>query len=326
MIARMGSAGATSTRVSAGSGSARVGRVLRDMVGSSLVRELQADEISELPRKRRWSRAERHSAGCSAGSIGPMTGDRPTGEDGPVTFVGLLAHNVWRRRLRAVVTAIAVAIGVTAVLALGVLTSSLRETAVSVLQIGKADFSVSQKGASDVLYSTMSKQEIDAIRADEGRRERDRRVRAHGQDRRAAPVLHRDRPRPDGRGRLRRAGRRGRSFTGDRGRRDDARLARGAGLRRSESGDRFKVEERTFRVVGHLLHEQRHRRYRRHVPDHGAPGLAHAARRVHARLRASVQPARERSRRSPGRREGEPATGHDRDRQPTSGGSTATWC
>jgi putative ABC transport system permease protein len=85
-----------------------------------------------------------------------------------VTFLGLLAHNVWRRRLRAVVTAVAVAIGVTAVLALGVLTSSLRDTAVSVLQLGKADFTVSQKGASDILYSTISKQEIDAMGATKG--------------------------------------------------------------------------------------------------------------------------------------------------------------
>ena len=48
-----------------------------------------------------------------------------------MTFAGLILHNVLRRRLRAVVTAIAVAIGVTAVLALGVLTSSLRATAVA---------------------------------------------------------------------------------------------------------------------------------------------------------------------------------------------------
>jgi putative ABC transport system permease protein len=85
-----------------------------------------------------------------------------------MTFVGLLVHNVWRRRLRAAVTAVAVAIGVTAVLALGVLTSSLRETAVSILKIGRADFTVSQKGASDVLYSTISKEEIDAIRRTKG--------------------------------------------------------------------------------------------------------------------------------------------------------------
>ena len=85
-----------------------------------------------------------------------------------MTFFSLLAHNVWRRKVRAVVTAVAVAIGVTAVLALGVLTNSLRDTAVSVLQIGKADFTVSQKGASDVLYSTLSKEEVSAIGATKG--------------------------------------------------------------------------------------------------------------------------------------------------------------
>src|SRR4051812_28141378 len=80
-----------------------------------------------------------------------------------MTFLGLVAHNVWRRRLRAVVTAIAVGIGVTAVLALGVLTYSLRQTAVAILQTGKADFSVSQRGASDVLYSALSEQDLDDV-------------------------------------------------------------------------------------------------------------------------------------------------------------------
>ena len=85
-----------------------------------------------------------------------------------MTFAGLILHNVLRRRLRAVVTAIAVAIGVTAVLALGVLTTSLRSTAVAILRTGNADFSVSQKGASDVLYSALSQQDINSIRATQG--------------------------------------------------------------------------------------------------------------------------------------------------------------
>ncbi len=85
-----------------------------------------------------------------------------------MTFAGLILHNVLRRRLRAVVTAFAVAIGVTAVLALGVLTSSLRATAVSILRTGTADFSVSQKGASDVLYSALSQQDVNQIRATPG--------------------------------------------------------------------------------------------------------------------------------------------------------------
>ena len=115
-----------------------------------------------------------------------------------VTFTGLLAHNVWRRRLRSLVTAVAVAIGVTAVLALGVLTNSLRDTAVAVLQLGKADFSVSQKGASDVLYSTMTEQEINAIGAMKGVDSAIGVFVQTGKIERAAPVLHRGRTAPEG--------------------------------------------------------------------------------------------------------------------------------
>jgi putative ABC transport system permease protein len=85
-----------------------------------------------------------------------------------VTFAGLIVHNVLRRRLRASVTAVAVAIGVTAVLALGVLTSSLRQTAVAILRTGNADFSVSQQCVSDVLYSSLSQQDVNAIRTTRG--------------------------------------------------------------------------------------------------------------------------------------------------------------
>jgi len=85
-----------------------------------------------------------------------------------MTFAGLILHNVLRRRVRAVVTALAVAIGVTAVLALGVLTSSLRHTAVAILRTGNADFSVSQQGASDILYSALSQQDVNTLRATNG--------------------------------------------------------------------------------------------------------------------------------------------------------------
>ena len=166
-----------------------------------------------------------------------------------MTFIGLLAHNVWRRRLRAAVTAVAVAIGVTAVMALGVLTSSLRETAVAVLQIGKADFSVAQKGASDVLYSTMSKQEIDAIRATKGVQS------AIGTFVQTARINAQHpffieiglEPRDEAAYGVQVV--RGRSFTATAS--DEVML----GWRAAKDfgvgvGDRFKIEERTFRVVG----------------------------------------------------------------------------
>ena len=77
----------------------------------------------------------------------------------PVSFIGLIFRNVSSRKLRAALTALAVAIGVMAVLALGVLTSSLTETATEILKVGNADFSVAQKNQ-DILSSTISAQDL----------------------------------------------------------------------------------------------------------------------------------------------------------------------
>lgn len=64
-----------------------------------------------------------------------------------MTFLGLMFHNVSAHKLRALLTAGAVAIGVMAVLALGVLTTSLRASATEILEVGNADFTIVQKGA-----------------------------------------------------------------------------------------------------------------------------------------------------------------------------------
>ena len=73
-----------------------------------------------------------------------------------------------RRRLRAVVTGLAVAIGVTAVVTLSVPTYSLRQTAVSIFKTGKSDFTVSQRGVADILSSSLDRQDVDALRATPG--------------------------------------------------------------------------------------------------------------------------------------------------------------
>jgi putative ABC transport system permease protein len=170
-------------------------------------------------------------------------------EGAQVTYIGLLVHNVWRRRVRAIVTVVAVAIGVTAVLALGVLTSSLRETAVSVLKLGRADFSVSQEGASDVLYSTMSKEELDAIRRTEGVESAIGTFVRTGHLSKNHPFFIEIGLAPSD---LRDYGVQvvaGRSYGANA--RDEMmlgwRAAKDFGVR---VGDRFDVEERTFRVVG----------------------------------------------------------------------------
>lgn len=76
-----------------------------------------------------------------------------------MTFIGLIFHNVRAHKLRALLTAAAVAIGVMAVLALGVLTTSLRESAAQILEIGNADFTIVQKGA-DPLSSAIQTRDL----------------------------------------------------------------------------------------------------------------------------------------------------------------------
>lgn len=84
-----------------------------------------------------------------------------------MTFVGLIFHNVKAHKLRAGLTAAAVAIGVMAVLALGVLTTSLRSAAAGILEVGKADFTIVQKG-SDPLNSSIQERDLEEMAATSG--------------------------------------------------------------------------------------------------------------------------------------------------------------
>ncbi len=83
-------------------------------------------------------------------------------------FVSLTARNVYTRKVRSSLTGIAIAISIAVVVTMGVLTHSLRLTAISILRTGEADFSVAQKGVSDVIYSSVDEKDIGLIRSYEG--------------------------------------------------------------------------------------------------------------------------------------------------------------
>jgi putative ABC transport system permease protein len=72
-----------------------------------------------------------------------------------VSFAGLIVHNILVKKVRLAVTALAVAIGVLAVVSLGVVTQSLQSTDLALLQTGRADFAVAQKGVTDLLSSSI---------------------------------------------------------------------------------------------------------------------------------------------------------------------------
>lgn len=80
-----------------------------------------------------------------------------------MTFIGLVFHNLGTRRVRTALTAVAVAIAVTAVVTLAVVTTSLQASAANILSLGKADFIVAEKGVSTALSSTVTEQQVARI-------------------------------------------------------------------------------------------------------------------------------------------------------------------
>jgi putative ABC transport system permease protein len=92
----------------------------------------------------------------------------PAGLHGGMSFVGLIVHNLNTRRIRTLLTAFAVAISVMAVVTLGVVTASLKSSAAEVLSAGTSDFTVAQRGSSDVLTSVVTDQQVSKIAATTG--------------------------------------------------------------------------------------------------------------------------------------------------------------
>lgn len=80
-----------------------------------------------------------------------------------MSFLVLILDNVLQRKVRSALTGAAVAIAIMTVFALGVLTFSLRQTAVAILNTGRADFTVGQEGVSDLIYSTMDEGDLQRI-------------------------------------------------------------------------------------------------------------------------------------------------------------------
>jgi putative ABC transport system permease protein len=85
-----------------------------------------------------------------------------------MTFFGFILRNLWSKKARSIGLAFAVAIAVMAVVTLDVTSSGLEKSAAAIISVGKADFTVAQKGASDTLTSTIDQVEIARIRQTPG--------------------------------------------------------------------------------------------------------------------------------------------------------------
>ena len=85
-----------------------------------------------------------------------------------MSFAALILHNVTVRPVRLALTAQAVAIGVLTEVSLGEVTHSLEASDQAQLKTGQADFTIAQKGVTDLLSSSIDAASLARVRAEPG--------------------------------------------------------------------------------------------------------------------------------------------------------------
>jgi putative ABC transport system permease protein len=85
-----------------------------------------------------------------------------------MSFLYLIVRNVWAKKARSLGMTLAVAFAVMTVVTLAVTSSGLEQSAAAIISVGKADFTVAQKGSADLLSSTIDPQELARLRATPG--------------------------------------------------------------------------------------------------------------------------------------------------------------
>lgn len=85
-----------------------------------------------------------------------------------MTFIALILKNIIRQRTRTFLTVLGISLGITTVVALGVVTESLKASSGQILKLGGADFMVAQEGSADLSFSIVPQDDIPAIQATQG--------------------------------------------------------------------------------------------------------------------------------------------------------------
>jgi putative ABC transport system permease protein len=85
-----------------------------------------------------------------------------------MSFSALVLRNLFRQRVRTLLTVLGISIGITTVVALGAVTSGLKTTMGELVRGGGADFMVAQAGASDLTFSVVSETDVAALGARPG--------------------------------------------------------------------------------------------------------------------------------------------------------------
>ena len=80
-----------------------------------------------------------------------------------MSFVLLIVRNLLRQKIRTGLTVIGMSIGITAVVALGIITKSVGQATGELLRAGGSDFSVGRSGSADLTFSTLTKDDLQKV-------------------------------------------------------------------------------------------------------------------------------------------------------------------
>ena len=82
-----------------------------------------------------------------------------------MSFLSLIVKNLFRQRVRTALTVLGISLGITTVVAMGVVTESFRNTAGQIINLGDADFMVAQEGSADLTFSVVPEADVDTLGA-----------------------------------------------------------------------------------------------------------------------------------------------------------------
>ena len=85
-----------------------------------------------------------------------------------MSFLSLIIRNLFRHRVRSLLTIVGISIGIATIVTLGVITEGLKGTVEETIKAGKADFSIAQAGVVDLILSTIKQEELRRSAKDEG--------------------------------------------------------------------------------------------------------------------------------------------------------------
>lgn len=80
-------------------------------------------------------------------------------------FLLFILSNLLRQKIRTGLTVLGISIGITAVIALGVITHSAKASTEELLTAGGSDFSVGRAGSADLTFSTLTRDDAEKVRA-----------------------------------------------------------------------------------------------------------------------------------------------------------------